>query len=84
MNKFILGQRIKDKVSGLTGICTARLEYINGCIQYGIAGSVQLDGKISDTNYIDQQNLVLVDDGILEKAAEPQKPKGGPSSNRPM
>lgn len=85
MHKFKLGQKVKDRIHGLEGICTARLEYINGCIQYGIA-SKAIDGKVPDTNYIDQQHLELVDDGVLEHYTKPtfKNPNGGPSSNKPL
>lgn len=65
MDKFILGNRIKDAVTGFTGIAVARIEYINGCVQYGIKPNVDKDGKMQEVHYIDQEQLRFVDDGIV-------------------
>jgi hypothetical protein len=64
MDRIRLGQRIRDRVSGLTGIATARLEYLNGCTQYCISPPVDKDGKRVEGWYVDQQTLELVDNGI--------------------
>lgn len=31
-----LGSTVQDRISGLTGVVTARVEYLTGCTQYGI------------------------------------------------
>jgi len=72
--KFKLGNRLKCVVTGFTGIAIARLEYLNGCTQYGIKPKVKAEepGKMPDAMYIDQQQLELVDDGIsVEKTKDP-------------
>jgi hypothetical protein len=39
MSKYniMLGDKVKDKVSGFVGIVVGRIEFINGCVQYLIA-----------------------------------------------
>lgn len=63
--EFKLGNRVRDIVTGFTGIATSKVEYINGCTQYGIKPPVDKDGKMPDTNYIDHAQLEFVDDGIV-------------------
>ncbi len=75
---YQLGLKLRDMVSGLEGIATSRVEFINGCIQYGVSGKAD-NGKIPDTHYIDQQQLEVVDNGIVIKS----QPTGGPRSDTP-
>lgn len=78
--EFLLGSEVRDKVTGLTGIAIARLEYLNGCVQYGIKPqTLDKDGKIRPSEYIDSQQLELVSDGISVKP----EPTGGPSTDEP-
>lgn len=79
MFKFKNGQRLKDKVTGFTGIVTARIEYINGCIQYCIKPSVGIDNKMPQCEYIDQGQLEFVDDGVQVEST----PTGGPQADAP-
>ena len=86
--KIKLGQTVRCKVTGIEGIATARCEYINGCIHYGVTPP-SVDGKYPDTSYIDEQQLKIVDNGILEENASGDTPKkastrrGGPQINSP-
>ena len=57
MKKIELGAKVKDKISGLEGIATARIEYLNGCIQYAISPPVDKDGNIRKDWWIDEQQL---------------------------
>jgi hypothetical protein len=74
-----LGHRIKDIVTGLTGIATARIEYLNGCVQFCVQPSCDKDGKRPEALYIDHQQLVFVDEGISIDGLG----TGGPSGNAP-
>ncbi len=67
-HKFRLGQRLRDTVTGLEGIATARLEYLNGCMQYCISPSVDKDGKRVEGWYVDDQQLICVGDGIAKSS----------------
>ena len=71
-----LGDKVKDKITGLTGIATERREFLNGCVQYAVQGKVGKDNKMIDAWYIDEQQL--------EVAGKPKKVKksntGGPMS----
>lgn len=55
-----LGDKVKCKYTGFTGIAVAKTEFINGCIQFNIAS--KWDGKASmiDEVAIDEHSLEIV------------------------
>jgi len=42
-----LGNKVRDKVSGIEGIVTGRCEYLNGCVQYCVTTKVAADAFIA-------------------------------------
>lgn len=71
MTKVNLGDKVQDKVTGYEGIATARVEYLNGCTQYGVSGKVDKDGKVPDVLYIDHSQLeVVVDKKVVVEARD--------------
>jgi hypothetical protein len=77
--KFNLGEQVKDTVTGFKGIITARIEYINGCLQYCVEPKVDKEGKPQKHQYVDEGQLELVP----SKKRKPVKkdPPGGVMSN---
>lgn len=76
-----LGQKLRCKVTGFEGIATARIEYINGCVQYCVKP------KCKDKNatppageYIDAQQLEVIGQGVCVET----KGTGGPASTAPQ
>ncbi len=69
-----LGKRYRDRITGFTGIATARHEYLNGCVRISLMPTVLADGKPIDGQSFDSQDMVLVDDGVAVVA----RPTGGP------
>ena len=69
LDKFVLGQRVRDTVTGFEGIAIGRVVYINGCHQYLVKPrcEVKKDEPMKQPEgwYIDDQSLELVDQGIL-------------------
>lgn len=63
MKHIPLGQEVKDVVTGLKGIATARVEYMNGCVQYAIVGKAA-NGVVPDAVYVDWQRLVVTGKGV--------------------
>ncbi len=70
-----LGDKVKDKITGLTGIATERREFLNGCIQYAVQGKAK-EEKMPDAWYIDEQQLEVV--GVKIKIKK--TPTGGAMS----
>lgn len=77
--KFRLGNRVKDIVTGFTGIATAKCEYLNGCIQYCVKPPVKEEDKMPEGIYIDEGQLEFVDSGLIM----PKKETGGPQQDTP-
>lgn len=69
---ILLGQKVKDIVTGLEGVAVNRADYLHGCARVGIQPALDKDGKIPDTVDIDEPQLkVLVKKQIL-KAKKPK------------
>lgn len=65
---FGMGDKVVDIVSGLVGIAVARVEYLNGCIQWCVAPKGQPDALKVDSYYIDEGQLKRIDRGINKPA----------------
>ncbi len=67
-----LGNKVRDKVSGFEGIATAKVEFINGCIQFCVKPKITKDnkGKMPEGEYIDQGQLIVTGEGIAVKPKE--------------
>ena len=70
----MLGKIVKCIITGLKGTATARIEYINGCVQYQVQPRVVKDGVPAVSRWYDQEQLVVVGPKIAIKP----KPGGGP------
>lgn len=80
--KFKLGDRVRDKVTGFTGIATAKHEFLAGCIQFSVAPPVKPDGTSTEAMSYDWERLERVDHGINEPDKEVKAtPTGGPAGN---
>lgn len=55
-----LGDKVKCIVTGFAGIATARIEYLNGCVQFCVKPQMKNKGSMPDGVYIDIQQLKLV------------------------
>lgn len=82
-----LGDRIKDRISGLKGICTSITHWLNGCVRVGLQPEKADGGKIPDSVYFDQEQVEVVKKGVhkasILKPVEAPKPPvsrtGGPA-----
>ena len=52
-----LGAKVKDKITGFTGIVTGYVTYISGCNQALVTPQVGKDGEAKDSLWIDEQRL---------------------------
>ena len=82
-----LGKKVRDLVTGGEGIVTARVVYLNGCVQYCVVPAVDKDGKRRDGWYVDENQLKVVRGGLtatkVKKPAKPRRRSGGPSVTPP-
>lgn len=80
-----LGQKVKDVVTGYTGITTAKIEFLNGCTQFLVQPKMVVPKKgekeeYPSAVYIDVEQLVVVGKGTPVKLNGRKKttvPSGG-------
>jgi hypothetical protein len=78
MEKVILGQEVKDKITGYKGIATSRTHYLAGCDRIEVQAPLKEDGTLPDICCFDEPQLEVIGRGILlEKVSTPKK-TGGP------
>ena len=75
----MLGKKVRDKITGFEGIATAKVKYINGCIQYCVKPKIDSTGKMPDGEYIDVQQLDIIDEGTDIEGTD----TGGPQRDCP-
>lgn len=71
--KFELGVEVEDIVTGLKGIVTARVQYLNGCVQYCLVPKKENNAIVEAGYYIDQGQLRSAGLGILPQPKQPLK-----------
>lgn len=71
---FLLGSKVRDMVTGVTGILTTRIIFLNGCVQYFIRPRAGDYGEEFDAGLmIDWNRIERVGAGILPKIAPHNK-----------
>ena len=73
------GQRVRDKITGFTGIVVNVSKWNNGCINVGIKPEVLKDGKPQEVEFIDIQELEIVEKNVHPA---PSRLAGGPKPNQ--
>lgn len=59
--QFDLGVKVKDKVSGLQGTIILRSEHMNGCHRYIVQPYINKEGKVPDSEWMDEHNIELLE-----------------------
>ncbi len=81
-NKFKLGTKVRDKVSGIEGIAVSEVTHLNGCVRYGVQPKSMEAGKMPDQQWFDIEQLEYIDEGVnVTKKAEPT---GGDREDPPV
>jgi hypothetical protein len=79
--KLELGTRVKDKVTGYTGIVIGRTEWLYGCRRYTVQSQEMKDGKPVDGMGFDEDALEIIEVAAV-KGHKPAK-TGGPETRQP-
>lgn len=80
MFKHDLGLNAKDKITGFTGIITARVEFLTGCNRYCLQPTGLHDSKPIDSIYFDEDQVEIISSGISSEEVSGEK-KGACSPN---
>jgi valyl-tRNA synthetase len=75
-HRINLGDKVKDKVSGLVGIATARTEWLHGCVRIAVQPQEVKDGKPVDAHYIDEPQLEVVEVGVVAHTVPAERTYG--------
>jgi len=79
MFKFDQHAKVKDIISGFTGLVVGRTEWDNGCIRYTVASQkLDKDGKVIASEAFDESNLVSLHKPNLVDPDEGRARPGGP------
>ncbi|HEC64169.1 MAG TPA: hypothetical protein ENI23_02615 [bacterium] len=65
MEKIKLGQEVKDKITGYTGIAVSRTHFFQGCDRIGVQLREVVENKTIDPETFDEPDLEIVSEGIL-------------------
>ncbi|MGE3293839.1 MAG: hypothetical protein AB7O95_20925 [Geminicoccaceae bacterium] len=68
-NIALLGQRMKDRVTGQAGVVTSICFDLYGCVQAILNPGLQPDGKLGETNWFDVKRLVADGDRVMDAPA---------------
>jgi hypothetical protein len=75
-----LGCKVKDKITGFTGIVTGFVQYITGCNQALVQPVCDAGGKYVDSQWLDEQRLDVLPDApiALDNGKTPGADKPAP------
>ena len=79
MKEITLGDKVKDTITGVTGIATARCTYLNGCDHIGFQRPYK-DDKIPDIIWVDLPQVEVVGRKTVKKVKKTRK-VGGPKQH---
>lgn len=76
-----LGDKARDKITGLQGIAIARHDYLHGCTRWSIQPIELKDGKPVDYSTFDEPQLEVIEAGNVpaKTGQEPGGPRDEPS-----
>lgn len=78
MKEIKLGDKVKDKITGFTGIAVAKTEFLNGCIQWNVLPKGDKNNKMPEDMSIDQQTLEIIKPKKKKKEIK-KRNNGGPT-----
>lgn len=74
MFKIELGDKVKDTVTGFTGIAVAKVTYLQGCDRYAVQAPVKKNEKPQEWQYFDEPQLEVIKKKIVKQG---KKDTGG-------
>lgn len=88
-----LGDKVRDRISGLEGIVMSRAEHLFGCARYWLQPQEAKDGKVAEGTWFDEdaievieravikpQQYRVIDDDAARAVSAPLRRAGGPTS----
>jgi len=72
--KFALGELVKDRVTGFSGVVVCQSTYLTGCLRYSIQSQKLEKGVPTDWVQLDEDQLVSLKKNIDLKVKTPAGP----------
>ena len=79
MENIKLGDKVKDKITGLTGIAIGITNWLYGCRRITIQPQESKDGKPADAFTVDEPQLEILEERVItpfETTPETTRPHG--------
>ena len=77
--KCEMGQKVKDVITGFSGVVTGKAQYITGCQQVLVVPPVKSDGDSVSGQWLDEDRLEVVDQSRIELPVTSSGPDMSPS-----
>lgn len=65
LQQIQLGDKVRDQVTGVTGIAVCKAEWLSGCLRWSVQQPATKDGKIPDLVSFDAEQLEVVKAGAV-------------------
>ena len=79
-----LGDKVKDKISGMQGIATGRCHYLTGCTQFLVTPQETKDHKNVSSSWFDETRLFIVEvEAIAAETVSDEERPAGPQQDAP-
>jgi hypothetical protein len=83
-NKIQLGDRVKDKLTGFTGIAAGKATFLTGCTQFGVVKELKEGDTSLSTEYFDRARLEIIEKQVHKReTVTEEKNPGGPNRDLP-
>lgn len=61
-----MGDKVRDAITGFTGVVTGRCEYVSGCNQALVAPGVKEDGTFVESMWLDDDRLEVIESNVIK------------------
>lgn len=76
--KYEMGFKAQDIVTGFEGTIICRSQWFTGCNTYGLKPTVSKEGKLQQTEYFDENAIIMIPANRVEIGTTVDEKTGGP------
>ena len=78
---IVLGQQVKDSITGYKGTAVGKIYWLYGCRRIGIQGPLDKDGKVPEVVWFDEDQIIALPIKSKAKKKVAGTPPAGPRDN---
>jgi hypothetical protein len=75
MTRVNLGDKVRDRISGVVGVVIARTEWLYGCVRCTVQPQEMKDGKPIDATVVDEPQLEILQRSVIEDVPQWREPE---------